>query len=164
MKRISILAGLLWLSITGFSQQGMYLQLGSFPADEATGQPVLAYSHGLSNSTNLHQGGGSGAGKVNVQDLSLTIHSGKLSMKFRELISQGTHVPDAKLVFYNNSKKLYYRITLTDVVISSISYGSSCGKNSCETPTENVTLHFAKIKWEDLINASSFEFDIVAGN
>lgn len=164
MKKISILAGLILWAATGFSQQGIYLELGNFPSDQSTGQPVLAYSHGLSNTANIHVGGGSGAGKVNVQDLSITLHSGKLSMKLRELISLGTHVAQAKLKFYNNSKKLYYQITISDVIITSLSYGTSCGNNGCATPTENVTLHFGKIKWEDIINGSSYEYNIITGN
>ena len=40
---------------------------------------VLAWSWGMSNSGSAHVGGGAGAGKVNVQDLSITKYIDKSS-------------------------------------------------------------------------------------
>ena len=162
MKKLNILVLFLLLAAISYSQQGIYLELGNLAADQPEGQPVLAYSHGISNSGTTHNGGGSGAGRANVQDLSVTLNSGKLSLKLLELSTTGAHMQQAKLKFYNSSKKLYYQITFYDLIVTSVSYGSSCGTISCPTPTENVSLNFARIKWEDFINGTSYEYDIAA--
>ena len=159
MKKINILAALLFLATMGFSQQGIFLEVGALQGDQAEGQTVLAYSGGISNSGSIQTGGG-GAGKANLQDISATLTAGKMSMAFLESVTKGTHFPEMKLKFYNLSKKLYYQITLTDVLVSSVSFGGSCGTNPCATQTENVSLSYSKIKWEDFANGTSYEFNI----
>ena len=161
MKKINFLLALLFIATIGFSQKGIFLQVGALQGDQPEGQTVLAYSHGISNSGTTHTGGGTGVGKANVQDLSLTLYTGKMTVEFLKAVTNGTHFPEMKLKFYNDAKKLYSQITIKDVIVSSISYGSSCGiNNSCEKQTENVSLNFAEIKWEDLGNGTSYDYVI----
>ncbi|MGK2863140.1 MAG: Hcp family type VI secretion system effector [Chitinophagaceae bacterium] len=161
MKKINFLFALLLIATLSFSQKGIFLQVGSLPGDQPEGQAVLAYSHGVSNSGSAHTGGGAGMGKANVQDLSLTMFTGKMTREFLRGVTLGTHFPEMKLKFYNSSKVLYYQITITDVLVSSISYGASCGANSsCEKQTENVSFNFSEIKWEDFGNNSTYDYDI----
>ena len=160
MKRINILTVLLFLATMSFSQQGIFLEVGALQGDQPEGQTVLAYSGGVSNSGSTHTGSGGATGKANVQDISATLTAGKMSMAFLESVTKGTHFPEMKLKFYNLSKKLYYQITLTDVLVSSVSFGGSCGTNPCATQAENVSFNFAKIKWEDFVNGTSYEFNI----
>jgi type VI secretion system secreted protein Hcp len=39
----------------------------------------------------------------------------------------------------------YYKITLTDILVSSVATGGSSG--GTELPTESISLNFAKIEW-----------------
>ena len=108
---------------------------------------VLAWSWGMSQSGTSHVGGGGGAGKVNVQDLSLTKYIDKSSPDLMLACCNGKHLGEAKLTVRKagESPLEYLIITMTDVLISSVSTGGSGGEDRL---TENVTLNFAKVKVE----------------
>jgi|SRR3954465_7973216 len=108
---------------------------------------VLAWSWGMSNSGNAHLGGGLGAGKVNVQDLSLTKYVDKSSAVLMGACATGKHIPEALLTVRKAGEKPleYLKIALTDVLITSLSTGGSGGEDRL---TENVTLNFAKYEIE----------------
>src|SRR5881628_2321709 len=59
---------------------------------------VLAWSWGMSNSGSAHVGGGAGAGKVNVQDLSFTKYVDKTSPDLMLACCNGKHFDKATLV------------------------------------------------------------------
>ena len=106
---------------------------------------VLAWSFGMSNSGSAHVGGGSGAGKANVQDLSITKYIDLSSAPLQLACLKGTHYPEAKLTVRKagDHPLEYLVITLSEVMITSVSTGGSGGEDRL---TENVTLNFAKIK------------------
>lgn len=106
---------------------------------------VLAWSWGLSNSGNMQTGGGGGAGKANVQDLSFTKYMDKSSPNLAMYCCSGKHFDKALLTVRKAGDKPleYYKITLEDVLITSVSTGGSGGEDRL---TENVTLNFAKYK------------------
>lgn len=110
---------------------------------------VLAWSWGISNSGTTHQGGGGGAGKANVQDLSFTKYVDASSHVLLLHCSNGTHVPTAKLTVRKAGGKgapiEYIKIEMTEVLVTSVSCGGSGGEDRL---TENVTLNFAKVKYE----------------
>jgi type VI secretion system secreted protein Hcp len=108
---------------------------------------VLAWSFGSSNSGSAHMGGGAGAGKVNVQDISITKYIDKSSPILMQACCKGTHFATAELVVRKAGGKPleYIKITLTEVLISSISLGGSGGEDRL---TENVSLNFAKFKYD----------------
>lgn len=108
---------------------------------------VLAWSWGMSQSASSHQGGGSGAGKVNVQDLSFTKWVDKSSCDLMYHCSSGKHIPKCELwVRKAGDKPLeYLYITMEDVIVSSVQTGGSGGEDRL---TENVSLNFAKVKVE----------------
>ena len=58
---------------------------------------VLAWSWGMSQAGSGHVGGGSGSGKVNVQDLSLTKYIDLSSADLMLACCNGKHYPEAKL-------------------------------------------------------------------
>ena len=109
------------------------------------GIDVLAWSWGMSNSGTAHVGGGSGAGKVNVQDLSFTKYIDKASPNLQSYCCNGTHVPTATLIMRKagGTALVYLTITMTDVMITSVSTGGSGGEDRL---TENVTLNFGQVK------------------
>src|SRR6516225_7319823 len=106
---------------------------------------VLAWSWGMSNSGSAHVGGGDGAGKANVQDLSFTKYIDKSSPDLMLATCNGKHFDSATLIVRKAGEKPleYLKITMTEVLITSVSTGGSGGEDRL---TENVTLNFAKVK------------------
>jgi len=106
---------------------------------------VLAWSWGMSNSGSAHAGGGAGAGKVNVQDLSFTKYIDNSSPDLMLACCNGKHFDSALLIVRKAGEKPleYLKISLTEVLVTSISTGGSGGEDRL---TENVTLNFAKVK------------------
>jgi len=108
---------------------------------------VLAWSWGASQSGTTHLGTGGGAGKVNVQDLSFTKYVDKSSHLLLSGCAKGTHFTDALLTVRKAGDKPleYIKITMNEVMVTSVSTGGSGGEDRL---TENVTLNFAKVKFE----------------
>lgn len=108
---------------------------------------VLAWSWGMSQSGTTHVGGGGGAGKVSVQDISLTKYVDKGSPALVSACCSGKHFKEATLIVRKAGDKPleYIKITMKEVIISSISTGGSGGEDRL---TENVTLNFAEFKLE----------------
>jgi type VI secretion system secreted protein Hcp len=109
---------------------------------------VLAWSWGMSNSGSTHAGSGGGSGKVNVQDLSFTKYVDKATPALMKACCTGVHEKDAVLTVRKGggTKALeYIKITLTEVIVTSISTGGSGGEDRL---TENISLNFAKVKFE----------------
>lgn len=108
---------------------------------------VLAWSWGLSQSGTSHMGGGGGAGKVSVQDLSFTKYVDKSSTALILAACKGAHIDSATLTVRKagNSPLEYIKITLNQVMVTSVSTGGSGGEDRL---TENVVLNFAKFKVE----------------
>ncbi len=108
---------------------------------------VLAWSWGMSQSGTTHMGGGGGAGKVNVQDLSLTKYVDSSTNALMKACCDGTHYPEAKLTVRKAGKDAleYIKLSLKEVIVTSVSTGGSGGEDRL---TENVTLNFAEFAKE----------------
>jgi len=127
----------------------MFIQIGALKGESKDSvhkgkTDVLAWSWGMSNSGTAHVGGGAGAGKVSVQDLSFTHYIDKTSVDLMLAACNGKHFPDALLIVRKAGEKPleYLKIKMTDVMISSVSTGGSGGEDRL---TENVTLNFSKV-------------------
>ncbi len=108
---------------------------------------VLSWSWGVSQAGTMHVGTGGGAGKVHVQDLTFTKHVDKATPNLIRNSCKGKHLGTAVL----SCKKAagdapieYVKITLTDIIITSVSLGGTGGVLLSET----VTLNFSKVKIE----------------
>ena len=108
---------------------------------------VLAWSWGMTQSGNTHVAGGGGAGKVSVQDLSFTKYIDSSSHALMLACCNGKHYPEALFTVRKAGEHPveYLKITMTDLIITSVSTGGSGGEDRL---TENVTLNFAKVKVE----------------
>lgn len=108
---------------------------------------VLAWSWGASQSGTTHSGTGGGAGKVSVQDLSFTKYVDAASHALLLACCNGKHYDKAVLVVRKAGEDPleYIKITMEELIVSSISTGGSGGEDRL---TENVTLNFAKVKFE----------------
>ena len=106
---------------------------------------VLAWSWGMSQSGSFHVGGGGGAGKVNVQDISVTKYIDKATPVLMLDCSNGDHIKEATLTVRKAGKSPleYVIIKMTKVLVTSVSTGGSGGEDRL---TENITLNFAKVE------------------
>ncbi|MCU0854104.1 MAG: type VI secretion system tube protein Hcp, partial [Rhodobacteraceae bacterium] len=108
---------------------------------------VLAWSWGASNSGSASMGGGAGSGKVSMNDLSFTKYLDTSSPDLMKACCNGKHFDEALLIVRKAGEKPleYLKITMNEVLISSVSTGGSGGEDRL---TENVTFNFAKVKVE----------------
>ena len=108
---------------------------------------VLAWSWGVSQSGTMHVAKGGGAGKANVQDLSITKWYDDSSPVLQKRCVAGTHIASAELNVRKagDAPYVYIKISMTNVLVSSVSTGGSGGEDRL---TENVTLNFAEVKVE----------------
>ncbi len=108
---------------------------------------ILAWSWGASNSGTTHQGGGGGAGKCNVQDLSLTKPQDKASNELLKACLTGKHIKEATLYLRKAGGKAeeYFTLKMEEILVTSLSMGGSGGEDRL---TENCTLNFAKFTVE----------------
>ena len=106
---------------------------------------VLAWSWGMRQSGSFDAGGGGGAGKVSVQDISVTKWIDKSTPILQLYCSNGDHFPSAKLTVRKAGKEPleYLIIEMTKVMITSVSTGGSGGEDKL---TENVSLNFREVK------------------
>jgi type VI secretion system secreted protein Hcp len=105
---------------------------------------VLAWSWGATQSVSMVGGGGAGAGKVNVEDLSLTKYVDKASIDLLRACFSGAHLSEATLTVRKAGTDAldYMVITMSPVIVTSVSPGGNGGDDRL---TENVTLNFAKV-------------------
>jgi type VI secretion system secreted protein Hcp len=109
---------------------------------------VLSFSYGATQSGTAHDGTGSTAGKANVQDLSITKKVDKSTPLLFGACLSGKHVDEAVLTCQKaggDSKVAYLKVTLTQVLVTSISTGASA---SDDQVMETVSLNYATIKEE----------------
>jgi type VI secretion system secreted protein Hcp len=105
---------------------------------------LLAWSWGMSNSGSAHVGGGAGAGKVNVQDLSFTKYTDSSSPKLMLNCCNGTHFANGLLTVRKagGNPVEYIKIKMETVLITNIVSG---GSGTEDRLIENVSLNFAKV-------------------
>lgn len=108
---------------------------------------VLAWSWGASIPIDQSSGGG-GAGKVTFQDLNITKSVDKSSITLASHLPMGEVIPKLEILVDNCvsecNNSAYYKLTLEDVLVSSITLGGTAGD---DRPTEQVAFNFAKIQW-----------------
>lgn len=108
---------------------------------------VLSWSWGASQSGTGHMGGGSGAGKVSVQDLSFTKYVDSASHLLLLDCCNGQHIKKGTLVVRKAGATPleYIKLTMEDIIVSHIGLG---GSGSEDRLTESITLNFSKFKYE----------------
>lgn len=106
---------------------------------------VLAWSWGMSQSGSMHISLGGGAGKVAVQDLTITKYVDRSSPNLMQKCCTGEHYKEAKLTIRKaGADPLEYMIiTMKSVLVTSISSGGSGGEDKL---TETITLNFAEFE------------------
>lgn len=107
---------------------------------------IQTFQWGMSQSGSMHQGGGGGAGKVSIGNLSLSKSLDKSSPNLMMACSSGKHYQEATLTVRKAGGSVpveYMIITLKEVMIAS--YQTDAG-NSDESVKENIALNFATVE------------------
>ena len=106
---------------------------------------IIAWDWGMTQSGTMHRGGGGGAGKVNIQDISVTKYIDKATPTLIKMCCNGEHFDEAVLTARKAGKDPleYLKIKMTKVLVSSIATG---GSDTDDRSTENVTLNFKKFE------------------
>jgi len=109
---------------------------------------VLSFHWGATQDSSMHVGTGGGAGKVSVDDLTFVHYCDKSSPILAQNCMSGKHMATALLTVRKagDNPLDYYKITMTDVLISSLAVGGSNDKG--DRISETVGLSFAKVKIE----------------
>jgi type VI secretion system secreted protein Hcp len=109
---------------------------------------VTSFSWGESQQGTMAFGGGGGAGKVQFQDVHLTARSNKASPKLSLACATGQHIKTAVLTVRKagGGQEGYYKVTLTDVLVSSFQSAGSGGADA--VPMDQFTLNFGAIEFE----------------
>lgn len=119
----------------------------SADADHSKEIDVLSWSWGTTQGGNMHVAGGGGAGKASVGDLSFVKYVDSASHLLWIKCCTGKHIKEAILTCRKagDTPMDYIKITLTDMLVSSVSTGGSQGE---EMLTESISLNFSQVKYE----------------
>ena len=108
---------------------------------------VLSWNWGMSQAGTTHRGVGGGAGKVDVQDMSISKKCDTASPTLAMACCKGTHFGEAVLCVRKaggDDPLDFLTITMNDVIITSVQEGGASG---AEEVDETVTLNFAKFAY-----------------
>jgi type VI secretion system secreted protein Hcp len=106
---------------------------------------ILSFSWGASNTSAFGTGGGGGAGKVSVRDISFVHRIDKATPKLMLSCATGQHIPAATLTVRKAGRTPieYLKVTLSDCLVSSFQVSG----NSSGTPSDAFSLNFAKVEF-----------------
>jgi type VI secretion system secreted protein Hcp len=107
---------------------------------------IESFSWGM-NQTGAHSvGGGGGAGKVSVHDISITKFVDKSSPTLMLFCANGKHIGEGLITVRKAGEKPldYLKIKLADILVSSVQHAG----HGSDLLTENVTLNFSKFHVE----------------
>ena len=105
---------------------------------------LLSFSWGGSQTTSVAGTGGSGAGKVDLSDLSIMKYYDKASVKMFESMLKGNHIKTGVMSAQKaGGKGPYLKISLGELFVTSLQDSASS-----EIPTESVSFSYNTIKIE----------------
>jgi type VI secretion system secreted protein Hcp len=129
---------------------------------------VLAWSWGLSNEAAPPAGGGAGAGRAKVENISIQKLVDIASPLLLLFSAQGKHISDGTLTTRKASKGAkgneFLLFKMTDVIVTSVHVAASQDTNQ---PAESITLSFGKVEFDYRPDGSpgteiSFRWDVTA--
>ena len=147
-----------------------FLDLATVPGESvASGHTnqiqVTSWSWGGSQTSTVSATTGSGAGKVSLSDLSLTIEFDKSSPKLLQGLTRGTHYTTATLsaVKSGANNANYFTLALTEVFIAGLQYSASG-----EVPMVSLSLtyksfqmdYYSQDKEGTVTNAGTAKYDV----
>src|SRR5690606_34763236 len=128
-----------------------FLKLGDIKGEaQAEGHEeeieVLSWSWGMTQLGTTHRGTGGGAGKVEVNDLSIVHYLDAASPNLVRACCTGKHIPEAILTLRKAGETPldYLIIKLEDVIVTSVVPGGMSGTDEIQ---ESFTLNFRKFTY-----------------
>ena len=109
---------------------------------------VLSFSHGITQASTMHTGGGGGAGKCTHQDFIITKSLDKSSPKLVLACCNGEHIPEVvlELCQAGGEKQKFMEYEMKDVIVAAVSpSGAASGQEG--RPTEEIAFRYGKIKF-----------------
>lgn len=108
---------------------------------------IESFSWGLAQVGSFGHGSGGGAGKVNVQDITISKQVDKASPELMLACCNGKHIANGLITVRKAGEKPleYLKIKINDILVSGVSTG---GSSHGDIPTESLTLNFAKFQVE----------------
>jgi type VI secretion system secreted protein Hcp len=103
---------------------------------------VLSWSWGASNVSSVAGTGGSGAGKVDMSDVSMMLNFDKSTPKFFKSISKGTHLTKGTMSAVKSGAdgKPYLKVNFTEIFITGLQMSASS-----EVPTVSLSFTYNEI-------------------
>ncbi len=177
MKRLFFTLLFISFLFTGFSQTGgIYIKF-SDPAlkGEITNDPsfsaympALSISYGQATPVSTGGGGGGqGTGKPSFSDLSFMRDGSLNSPTFALFSAMGKHIATAEIDFVKvvaGVETAIYKVTLNNVIITSVSTSGSVDCNTCAFGQESVSLNYTKITWLDVKSGTTHFYDIATNS
>jgi type VI secretion system secreted protein Hcp len=158
------------------AQADMFLKLTNIKGEALDAKhkdeiEVLSWSFGSSQSGSAHGGTGSGTGKVQIQDLTITHYMDQSSTDLLKHLTSGKHIDEGMLTIRKagGTAVEYFKFKMEQVLVTHISNGGGAGQDRI---TENVTLNFRKFTQTYTAQdakgspkpASDFTWDIAASS
>lgn len=107
---------------------------------------ISSWSWGMSQSGTTHVARGGGAGKVSVQDVTITKLVDKSTPNLIKACCNGKHFDEAVITVRKAGEKPleYIILTMKDVLVTNVSEGGSGGEDRL---SESITLNFAEFSY-----------------
>jgi type VI secretion system secreted protein Hcp len=107
---------------------------------------IDSFSFGIHQTGAMAVGGGGGAGKASFADLSVVKSADLSSPLLMMACAEGKHIASGLLTVRKagGQQEEFYKIKLTDILISSVTNTGAEGGN----PQENLSLNYAKIQFD----------------
>lgn len=104
---------------------------------------VLSWSWGASNVSSVAGTGGSGAGKVDMSDVSMMLNFDESTPKFFKTICAGTHIPTGTLsaIKAGGNGKPYLKVDFSEIFVTGLQM-SAAG----EVPAVSLSFSYNEIK------------------
>jgi type VI secretion system secreted protein Hcp len=124
---------------------------------------VLAWSWGLSQEGGSPAGGGGGAGRVKIENISIQKLVDLASPLLLSFSATGKHISDGTLTTRKAGKGAkaggeFLLFKMSNVIVTSVQIAASQDGNA---PTESITLSFGKVEFD--YKDKAFKFDVTGG-
>ncbi len=172
MKKIGVLALMFLLGAAALAENGQSRGSGrrstivvtveglTCTTSAGTGMfSALTWSFGATQ-TVATGGGGAGAGKANLTDVSVTKRTDSCSPILFGDVATGKHIPKVTIVQQDSNRDDVFSVVLQDVIISSYQLS---GSQADEVPSEQISFNFGRITLTDAISGTKFGWDLRLG-
>jgi type VI secretion system secreted protein Hcp len=108
---------------------------------------VQSWNWGVHQGATAHKGGGAGHSKASFQELHVSKHVDKASVKVFKACSMGDHIKNAKLVCRKaggDSQLEYFTLEMDEVLITNVAFSGHGGGGA--QVSETLALSFGKFK------------------